>query len=485
MVAVSRQLPMGLRPVAVGGSDGRPICKQVEQTAGPVFLTLSRRIGLSDRRFGCELAFRGAFCVPTDHDYVGSGDENNTGTTGASATGRTKLAKCVLESSAALDREKMETDPSRLTVAANVEVQTSFPTYPLFGTVAHNLQRLSDRGYSPAVLEQLHRSRVNSTNLTYESKWKLFAAFCSRSAIDPFNASSPVVANFLTEIARDRSLSYSTIAGYRSAISRAILLTTGEDLSCCPILNQLMQSFKRSQPLPSKRLPNWDFSVVFQHLLSVDSSVCDLKTLTYKTVFLITLASGDRRSAVSALSRSRVRETEDAIILPYNDSFVPKSFFMRRNTTKIRELVLPFIRDRSRRSACPAETVKVYLNRTDDYRSQSCDALFLKHSNFTAANAQSISYYVKECIAKAYEEANLPVVTGRAHDVRKVAAALRSIANPSLNDVLCSGDWSSPTTYFKHYFFNINNVTCSTGRSRDNTVIAGRNIVKFSFQPGE
>ena len=176
-----------------------------------------------------------------------------------------------MEPTTAIDRVALATDPSSLPVAANVEVQTSVPSYTIFGSVDNSLQRLADRGYSSAVLNQLHRSRVHSTNLTYESKWKLFSAFCSRQNIDPFNASSPVVANFLTDIAKDRSLSFSTLAGYRSAISRALLLTTGEDLSVCPVLNQLMQSFKRSQPLPVKRIPSWNFQIVFDHLLSVDS----------------------------------------------------------------------------------------------------------------------------------------------------------------------------------------------------------------------
>ena len=75
----------------------------------------------------------------------------------------------------------------------------------------------------------------------------------------------------------------------------------------------------------------------------------------------------------------------------------------------------------------------------------------------------------------------LLIKTGHAHDVRKVAAALRSLTNPSLDDVLVSGDWSSPDTFFKHYFFNIDReVVSATGRNNTHTLVAGRNTVLFS-----
>ena len=56
--------PLGLRPVSVGCSDDRPIRKSLEQTAGPILLSVSRRIRISDRRLGCELAFRGDNAYP-------------------------------------------------------------------------------------------------------------------------------------------------------------------------------------------------------------------------------------------------------------------------------------------------------------------------------------------------------------------------------------------------------------------------------------
>ena len=100
--------------------------------------------------------------------------------------------------------------------------------------------------------------------------------------------------------------------------------------------------------------------------------------------------------------------------------------------------------------ACLASAILTYNDRVDTHRDRSSDCLFVKHSNYNKVTANSISYYIKECIALAYETAGLSQVTGRAHDVRKIAAALRALTNPALDDVLVSGDWSSPSTSFKH-----------------------------------
>ena len=139
-------------------------------------------------------------------------------------------------------------------------------------------------------------ARVSSTNLTYESKWKLFHAFCLERAADPFSATSSLIAEFLVHVARTKDASVSTLAGYRSAIGNVLRLTTGFDPGTDLVLSQLMRSFKRTQPVPSRRIPQWDIGLVLEVLGSsaATEDVLDLRLLTAKTVFLVALASGDR-----------------------------------------------------------------------------------------------------------------------------------------------------------------------------------------------
>ena len=74
----------------------------------------------------------------------------------------------------------------------------------------------------------------------------------------------------------------------------------------------------------------------------------------------------------------------------------PKSYFVKRKTTKIRELKLPFIAEGSRGGACPATAVLPYNDRFDAHRSPDSDCLLLKHSNLANMSANSISDYIKD-----------------------------------------------------------------------------------------
>ena len=136
----------------------------------------------------------------------------------------------------------------------------------IFGSIRHQLPRLTTQGYSRDVLSQLSLSRVASSNRTYESKWELFASYCSSRDIDPFGARPAQVADFLFWVARTRKASLATLAGYRAALGHVLRLTTGYCPGSCPVLRQLMQSFKRTQPLPSNRIPSWDINLVLDPL---------------------------------------------------------------------------------------------------------------------------------------------------------------------------------------------------------------------------
>ena len=135
-------------------------------------------------------------------------------------------------------------------------IVTRRPHYYLWVCFSY-LPRLTTQGYSVDVLNQLPLSRVASLNKINESKWKLFASFCTSRDLDPFSASPAVVADFLLWVARTRRAS-PTLAGYRSALGHVLRLTTGYCPGECRVLRQLMQSFKRTQPLPSTRIPSWD-----------------------------------------------------------------------------------------------------------------------------------------------------------------------------------------------------------------------------------
>ena len=59
-----------------------------------------------------------------------------------------------------------------------------------------------------------------------------------------------------------------------------------------------MQSFKRTQPVASGRIPELDITLVLKALNTTNNEEIDIKLLTAKTVFLVALASGDQKGAL-------------------------------------------------------------------------------------------------------------------------------------------------------------------------------------------
>ena len=99
---------------------------------------------------------------------------------------------------------------------------------------------------------------------------------------------------------KEKNLKPSTIAGYRTAIADRLGLK-GEEFSKSLELNRLLASFYRDKPVAKRSIPSWDLALVL-HALTKQSfkplGKASLKLLTFKTVFLVTLASGKRRSEV-------------------------------------------------------------------------------------------------------------------------------------------------------------------------------------------
>ena len=76
-----------------------------------------------------------------------------------------------------------------LTGSASQQPSTPKPIINFFGNVGDQLPKLIKEGYSQEVLNHLGLARTESTNLTYQSKWKLFAQFANDRGFDPFYGS--------------------------------------------------------------------------------------------------------------------------------------------------------------------------------------------------------------------------------------------------------------------------------------------------------
>ena len=215
-----------------------------------------------------------------------------------------------------------------------------------------------------------------------------------------------------------------------------------------------MQSFKRSQPITSLRIPQWDFSFVLDLLCRPDfaDATLSLPVLTAKTVFLLALASGERRHAIAALQFPPTY-SDGCVTLSFNQSFVPKSYFLRHNLSRIRPLIIPECPNRELIQVCQVRTLRAYCDAVAPFWARSQSTLIIPHNRDSTSNVsvQAIGRYLVRLVQFCYDADGSDRPPCRGHDVRKVAASLRALTSVALDDVLEAGQWSSPSTFLRHY----------------------------------
>lgn len=154
-------------------------------------------------------------------------------------------------------------------------------------------------------MERIINSRAASTNKQYRSKWNYFVHWATSSGRDPCAASLPLLSEFLLHVFNDRKVSVRTAKNYRSAIAFYGRSTLGYEIpEQDPIISDLFRSFKREQPIPSRHVVQWDVALVLKFFSSGRFRHWDTisdRDLTWKTTFILALATGKRRSELHAL----------------------------------------------------------------------------------------------------------------------------------------------------------------------------------------
>ena len=128
-----------------------------------------------------------------------------------------------------------------------------------------------------------------------------FYQWCLSNQVDFRAPSLKAIADFLLHLFQEK-LQPSTIDGYRSAIADKLGNST-INVSKDENLTRLPDSFHRDRPKGRRGIPSWNLSLVLHQLTKApfDSlKEASLKHLTFKTVFLLALGSGKRRSEIHA-----------------------------------------------------------------------------------------------------------------------------------------------------------------------------------------
>ena len=325
--------------------------------------------------------------------------------------------------------------------------------------------------------DRIARGRLRGSSLKiYDSRWKGFAEWCAGRQLNPWEASVADVADFLLYLFEEKGLSPRTVEGYRTAIASSLSKKLGSSLGSDPYLSSLIQSFFVDWLVESNLTPAWDLSLVLLALTKSpfeekDMNQVPLKWLTYKTVFLLALASGARRSELHALDFHEIAWSEDrsSVTLKPHLGFLAKNHVVTDPSTAftgftVKAMAPTLDKSEPDRTLCPVRVLRWYLDRTKQTR-KGRRALFLplKATESGRIGANTVSAWLKATVHKAYEvaassEEIMQVQRVRAHDIRAFSASWSLLRNISLPSIMRACRWKSHSTFTSFYLRDLTEI---------------------------
>ena len=302
-----------------------------------------------------------------------------------------------------------------------------------------------------------------STRSVYEAKWTIFTKWCLSNQVDFRAPPLKAIADFLLHLFQDKKLQPGTIDGYRSAITdkpRNSTINVSKDEN----LTRLLDSFHRDRPKGRRGIPSWNLSLVLHQLTKAPFEPlkeASLKHLTFKTVFLLALGSGKRRSEIHAWLHKNIRHQSDwsKVSLYPSPSFLSKNQLAKEGPDSVDTVVIPALApslDKSLkgdRSLCLVRALCYYLDRTSDLR-QNKELVFVsfKKGFDKDISPATISSWIKQTVILCYELSDQEVLTlhqVKALDIKAFQSGI------SLEQILSACHWKSHNTFTQFYLKDV------------------------------
>jgi hypothetical protein len=324
-------------------------------------------------------------------------------------------------------------------------------------------QHLQNTGFSAEVASIAAAPRRSSTNRLYDSRWRIFTTWAEEQGINPFDPTAPQLARFLHHLCTVKGLDPQTVKGYRTTLASVLNPLGVSDAINSPVLSQLLKGLEIAQPRQSPVIPSWDLGIVMSALRCAPYEPlgsASLKDLTYKTVFLVAMASGGRRSELQALmfddKYCQFAPFGAHVKLSFNPSFIRKN---QRATETNAPLVIPAIptgKAQFGHPNCPVRALKYYHRRTKDpLLRKGRSHMFIPLKDVKPGqeiSSSTISRWICSTIIDTHQSLSDPLPSGiKAHEVRAVATSLRLFSRTPLNQIIEAGRWHSGGSFTKFY----------------------------------
>ena len=470
MVPPSRKFSQIVQQMAP--TSDRSVCHEVQPQVTPFCVSSSRFPGCSSGRTHSAMGESGCVCLPTDRHIGQSGGETSGLPMQETHSDCPGLAQHAMVLGLGDHVQSSPSQPSNSAQSVDTALQpdpSQKPDKPKSPCMAPRATAIKEQGFSEAVAARIEAPQRRSTRSVYEAKWAIFTKWCISNQVE-FN-SPPVksVADFLLYLFEVKKLQPSTIDGYRSAIADKLGNST-LNISKDDNLTRLLDSFHRDRPKGRRGIPSWNLSLVLHQLTKAPFEPlreASLKHLTFKTVFLLALGSGKRRSEIHAWQHRNIRHQSDwsKVSLFPSPSFLSKNQLAKEGPQSVAPVVIPALAPtldrslKSDRSLCPIRALRYYLDRTSDIR-QGKELVFVsfKKGFDKDISPATISSWIKQTVILCYELSDHHAHTlhqVKAHDVRAFAASKAFQSGVSLEQILSACHWKSHNTFTQFYLKDV------------------------------
>ena len=451
----------------------RPICHEVQQQVISVCVSSTGHSGGSSGRTHPTMGGSGCIRLPTDCHIGQSGGEVTRLPVQETHSDCPRLAQHALVLGLSDHVQSGPSQPAQPAQPADTALQSD-PSQKSdkskSSCLAPRATTIKEQGFSEAVAARIEAPQRRSTRSVYEAKWAIFTKWCVTNQVDFRSPPVKSVADFLMYLFEDKKLQPSTIDGCRSAIADKLGNTT-VNISKDDNLTRLLESFHRDRPRGRRGIPSWNLSLVL-HLLTrapfEPLREASLKHLTFKTVFLLALGSGKRRSEIHAWQHKNIRHQSDwsKVSLFPSPSFLYKNQLAKHGPESVAPVVIPALvptQDRSLksdRSLCPVRALFYYLDRTSDIRQDKELVVFVsfKKGFDKDISPATILSWINQTVILCYELSDHHAHTlhqVKAHDVRAFAASKAFQSGVSLEQIFSACHWKSHNTFTQFYLKDV------------------------------
>ena len=213
-----------------------------------------------------------------------------------------------------------------------------------------------------------------------------------------------------------------------------------------------LHSFHSDRPKGRRGIPSWNLSLVLHRLTKAPFEPlkeASLKHLTFKTVSLLALGSGKRRSEIHAWLHKNIRHQSNwsKVSLYPSPSFLSKNLLAKEGPDSVAPVFIP------------VRALRYCLDRTSDLR-QNKEFVFVsfKKGFDKDISPATISSWIKQTVILCYELSDQEAPTlhqVKAHDVRPFAASNAFQLGVSLEQILSACHWKSHNTFTQFYLKDV------------------------------